>query len=298
MQPLLYRHGMRSLAIAAIALGSLLLPRVADSGDLAQVAATAHAVYFAAHARDVDVRRSEAFMERLDALFGPPPAGWRVQYHRHASASEVQARFGAPATGVTDLRTGRVDSVWPFHPHELVHAATGRVGLPPMFFVEGLAVALTSEGLWRGSEIDAIAVEFLASRGDLRDVLFRFAVEKADRDYALAGSFVAFLLDRYGIEPMVAFVRGCDEAPGACGRALRSAYGKSFAALAAEWQVALKARGPRPRREWYDAASWPRSLHAQAPPFAVAVAGGAELIGNSPLPAYLALEAEPAPQGR
>jgi hypothetical protein len=295
---LLYRHGMRSLAIAAIASGSLLVPRAADSGDLAKVATTAHAVYFAAHARDVDVRRSEAFMERLDALFGPPPAGWRVQYYRHASASELQARFGAPATGVTDLRTGRVDSVRPYHPHELVHAATGRVGLPPMFFVEGLAVALTSEGRWRGSEIDSIAAEFLAARGDLRDVLLHFALEQADRDYALAGSFVAFLLDRYGIEPLVAFVRACDEAPGASGRALRSSYGKSFGALAAEWQSALKPRGPRPRREWYDAASWPRSLHVQAPPLVAAATSGAEFIGSSPLPAALALEAEPASQDR
>lgn len=44
-----------------------------------------------------------------------------------------------------------------FHPHELVHAAAGRIGMPPAFFAEGLAVALSSGGLWRGRDVDAVA---------------------------------------------------------------------------------------------------------------------------------------------
>ncbi|HVO10283.1 MAG TPA: hypothetical protein VMX54_05955 [Vicinamibacteria bacterium] len=257
---------MRTNAVAATILVSSLIPSLmpppAEGAELVRVASTGHAVYYARRARDVDVRRSEAFLARLDSLFGPPPAGWRMQFYRHASLAEVQERIGFPAWGVTDLVTGRVDSVRPYHPHELVHAAMGRIGQPPVFFAEGLAVALTSGGSWNGREMDAVAREFLAARGELRDVVFVFALTDPQRDYALAGSFVGFLLDRYGIEPMLAFVQGCQE-PGGCARALPTAYGRPFPALEVEWARALaEPRAPRP---WYDAATWPASLRGRAP---------------------------------
>jgi hypothetical protein len=255
---------MRTNALAATLIISVasLQPSGARGAELKRIATTGHAIYYAQRARDVDVKRSEAFLTRLDSLFGVPPAGWRLQYYRHADVAEVQARIGFPAWGVTDLATGRVDSVRPYHPHELVHAATGRVGQPPVFFAEGLAVALTSGGSWHGRDLDEVARDFLAARGQLRDLLFDFALQNPERDYALAGSFVAFLLDRYGIEPMLAFVRGCGEVR-SCERALRSAYGRPFDALEVEWERALSR--PRLLRAWYEPATWPDSLRGRAP---------------------------------
>jgi hypothetical protein len=255
---------MRSQALAVTVLASSLSLHLstARGAELKRIATTSHAVYYAARAHDVDVKSSEAFLTRLDSLFGPAPAGWRLQYYRHADVADVQARVGFPAWGVTDLATGRVDSVRPYHPHELVHAATGRLGRPPVFFAEGLAVALTSGGAWRGRDMDDVAREFLVARGQLRNLLFEFGLGNPERDYALAGSFVGFLLDRYGIEPMLAFVRGCHAARG-CERALRSAYGKPFDALEVEWERGLS--GPRGARLWYQAATWPASLRGQAP---------------------------------
>jgi hypothetical protein len=242
-----------ALALAAAA-------AAARGEELTRVASSAHAVYYAGRPHDVDVRRSEAFLARLDSLFGPPPAGWRVQYYRHAGLAQVQAQVGFPASGVTDLATGRVDSVRPYHPHELVHAAMGRVGRPPALFAEGLAVALTSGGEWKGRPLDDWARGFLAARGQLRDVLLAFALDDPDRDYALAGSFVAFLLDRYGIDPMLVFLRACG-GRGRYERAATAAYGRPFDALVVDWERALAA--PASPRPWYDAATWPGSLRSQ-----------------------------------
>lgn len=269
---------MRTIALAASALAALLVPTLVPAtthaGGLSLVASTGHAVYFARRARDVDVRRSESFLARLDTLFGAPPPGWRVQYYRHESLEGTSARVGFAASGVTDLATGRVDSVHAYHPHELVHAAMGRLGQPPAFVAEGLAVALTSGGRWNGRPLDDIARAFRAARGELRDVTFAFALDDPERDYALAGSFVAHLLDRYGIEPLLTYVRGCRRESG-CRTSLAAAYGRPFAALEAEWALALNL--PEPERAWYDAATWPGSLLGPAPPARLLADSAAEV---------------------
>jgi hypothetical protein len=249
-----------------VVLGSWLLPLLqpapAAAAGMSRVASTAHAVYYAERGAGVDVRRCEAFLVRLETVFGAAPLGRRFEYHRHSSAAEIRALAGFPATGVTALATGRVDSVLPYHPHELVHVVTGRLGRPPALFSEGLAVALTSGGRANGRELDDVARDFVAGRGQLVEVLRTFALDAAARDYALAGSFVAFLLDRYGSERMVAFLRTCPE-PRDSDHALSAAYGRSFATLADEWETSLAAaRGARP---WYDVATWPASLRGAEP---------------------------------
>ena len=267
------------------ALGSWLLPLLqpapAAAAGLARVASTAHAVYYADLGAGVDVRRCEAFLGRLDAVFGPPPPGWRFEYHRHASPADVRALAGFPATGVTELATGRVDSVLPYHPHELVHAVTSRLGRPPALFAEGLAVALTSGGRWNGRQLDDVAREFVAGHGQLVEVLRTFALDDAVRDYALAGSFVAFLLDRYGNERMVAFLQACTRLRDSS-HALGASYGRSFAALVDDWEMSLAT--VRGARAWYDPASWPASLRGAEPLRSSSAAGelrplGARLLG-------------------
>ena len=274
--------------------------RIVPAAELVRVATTAHAVYYAARPQDVDVRRSEAFLERLDRLFGAAPVGWRLSYYRHLWPEDVQAGSGLafPVSGVTDMRTGRIDSVRPYHPHELVHAATGRIGRPPLFFAEGLAVALTGEGRWHGRETDSIASAFLERGGDMMRVLQEFALEDPERDYALAGSFVAFLLDRFGVDAMMVFLRASDQQAFCCERALRSAFGDGFTGLVEEWRRSLNAGAPA-RRAWYDSATWPQSLRRSAAAKASAAVEptGPGLAAHAPsLPTGLAAEAQARPR--
>ena len=250
-------------------------PAAAPAFELA--ARTSRVDYFVAKGRRVDVRQTEAFLDRLSSLFGPAPEGWRIQYYRHASVGELSGHVGYAVAGVADLATGRIDSAREFHPHELVHAVTGRLGLPPVFFAEGLAVALTSRGRWHGQDPDEVAAREMAARGTLEPFLFDFGAQDPQIAYAVAGSFVAFLLDRQGIEAMEAFLRGCGDSPSRYERAFRRAYGRSVASLTVDWMAQLRRGERNPSRAWYDPARWPAALQRGGVPPALQ----AERVGSA-----------------
>lgn len=230
-----------------------------SQGEFRLEARTAHVSYFSRGKGRVDVKRSEAFLARLSEVFGEAPEGWRLEYYLHGSARSVRAAGGAHATGVTDLVAGRIDSVRAFHPHELVHAVAGRVGRCPVFFAEGIAVALTSEARWGDRGIDDVARTALASGARLEPFLRSFENQDPRLAYPVAGSFVAFLLDRHGIGPLVAFLRECGPSPRRYERAFRRAFGRSVANATIAWQAALR-DGESVRWSWSDSQTWPVSL--------------------------------------
>jgi hypothetical protein len=237
-----------------------------------RVAETDHARFYSTRALKVDVRRSEAFLGRLFALFGLASGERRVEYYRYASLEDLRSDVGIAAYGVTNLDSLRIDSVREYHPHELVHAVAGRLGRPPLLFTEGLAVALTSEGQWRGRDIDEIARAYVRSNRSIDPLLSDFGAEDPDRDYALAASFVAFLLDRDGIDPFLAFLRGCGAAPEAYEQAFVRAYGRGVRNLGVEWEMTLLS-GSSAHRAWYDSKEWPRALPRTVARVALADAG-------------------------
>jgi hypothetical protein len=254
--------------VATIALLGSALPATAGavrSKEYKEVHRTSRVSYYAAKRSSVDVKRTEAFLDRLVALFGPAPVGWHITYYRHDSPHVVHPEIGLPAYGVTDLETLRIDSVRAYHPHELVHAVTGRLGRAPALFAEGLAVALTSEGRWRGRDLDQVALAALRASRGVTPFLDRFPEQDADAAYAVAGSLVGYLLDRHGIEPLVAFLRGCGVDSRRHEAAFQRAYGRTLARATIEWERSLREQ-PGSAREWYDPASWPRSLQRDRAP--------------------------------
>lgn len=220
--------------------------------------------YYSRGKARVDVERSEEFLARLFEVFGEAPEGWRLEYYLHGSGS-VRSASGAHATGITDLVASRIDSIRPFHPHELVHAVAGRVGRCPVFFAEGIAVALTSEGRWGERSIDEVARTALASGTRLEPFLRAFEGQDPRLAYPLSGSFVGFLIDRHGIEAFVTFLRECGPSPRGHEGAFRRAFGQSVARATIAWQMAL-GRGEAVRWTWNDPATWPSSLHRSPSP--------------------------------
>jgi hypothetical protein len=252
---------VRWLAITIALLGSAGATSAAParSGEFKEIRRTSRVAYYASQKKvAVDVERTERFLDRLAALFGPPPEGWRLQYYRHDSPRLLHADLGAAAYGLTDLDAVRIDSVLAYHPHELVHAVAGRLGRPPLLFAEGLAVALTSEGSWRGREVDGAAREAMTASRSLEPFLSRFTEQDVDTAYAVAGSFVGYLLDVYGVDAFVTFMGGCEE-HGLFEAAFQRAFGRTVTRASREWQRALRAPS-RAARDWYDPGSWPRSL--------------------------------------
>jgi hypothetical protein len=268
------------------ALGLLASPAVGQSAPAAAfkvVQRTERVTYYASKGRRVDVRRTEAFLDHLAALFGLPNDGWRIEYVLHDARSILHTPTGYAAAGMTDLDSSRIDSVREYHPHELTHAVAGRLGRPPLLFAEGLAVALTSEGQWHGSDLDSRAQRTLDANPGLEPFLTGFVDRDPDAAYAVAGSFVAYLLDHYGIDPLVAFFRGCGPGGDRYEYAFRRAYGRTVARASVEWQQALRVE-PRSSRTWYDAATWPGSLRreraALSDPAQLALAVPAERVAD------------------
>jgi hypothetical protein len=222
------------------------------------VARTPRALYYSVGRAPVDVRRSEDYLARLETLFGRAAGERRVEIVVHPANVPLRTSEGAAASGITDLVARRIDTVRAFHPHELVHAAAGCIGMPPALFAEGLAVALSSGGRWRGREIDAVAQGALVAGARLEPLIERFGGDP-DLDYTMAGSFVAFLLDSYGIEAMVDFLERCGPRPDAFEEAFRAAYGRTVAKASLAWRARLLAAGGS-SWAWSDAETWPRSL--------------------------------------
>ena len=132
--------------------------------------------------------------------------------------------------------------------HEIAHAVASAFG-DPVFgvamrdhifanpgLIEGLAVAID----WPGSDSPLTphqAVRALSELGyqpSIRELFsLQFLSVSSARGYTTAGSFVRFLLDRYGPGPLRALYGSGDD--------FQAAYGKSLATLEAEWQQMIAA---------------------------------------------------------
>lgn len=184
-------------------------------------AQTQHFSFYSRNTRQkVDVEKSERYLARIQAQLGHRVSG-RAEYYRYETPQEIAAGTGTWAEGVTFARAGQIHSTQEFHAHEIVHLVAGQMGNPGAFFHEGLAVALGNEGRWRGKDVDDLARP-TARRVPLSTIVDGFARLEADVSYPAAGSFVAKLIARHGIEKVAAFFRACD------GRNTADAFARTF----------------------------------------------------------------------
>lgn len=125
-------------------------------------------------------------------------------------------------------------SGWIGAQHELLHLMAMRAwGVPERWLNEGLAVSL--EGQWHGYPLHALA-HHLQTSGRLptaRALTDRFDQLDDLITYPAAGSFVEFLLEAYGRESLRRLWRREGDWTGI--------YGKSLAALEAEWMAVVRA---------------------------------------------------------
>lgn len=135
---------------------------------------------------------------------------------RHEIAHAVASAFGDPMFGV---------------------AARDVAGLPLRIspgLIEGLAVALDwPAGYERLTPHEAVrAMQAMGLTPSIRELLsLRFLTVSSARSYTTAGSFLRFLLDRYGAERVRALYRSGGDFDGV--------YGKSIGALEAEWRAMI-----------------------------------------------------------
>ena len=149
--------------------------------------------------------------QQLDGFIGfvaselgvPVPPGITYTWYDDIGDANCPDGTGGCAHGNTAF------SETPFFPHEVAHVVAGlnRMNAWP-FFSEGLAVAYDP---WGGEGFGSRYV-LVAPPGDpLPDPRLSLTLPRAELFYPTAGSFVAFLLSRYGPEPYVAMTQRLPE---------------------------------------------------------------------------------------
>lgn len=129
-----------------------------------------------------ELATAEDYIDRCARLLGvslPRP----IQYLWYG---EPMDSSGCQGFGVTSVDTNTIEAAQFPHYHELAHILTARGGLPPLFFVEGMAEALSPHADFHcrrsPQQVRALPREWL------RSAIFRRALS---RPWALEGSWSA-----------------------------------------------------------------------------------------------------------
>jgi hypothetical protein len=216
---------------------------------------TAHFVFHVEPGDGVDAERAEAFHAWAVAYLDVTPPK-KIDYYKYPSPDALEAGVGLAIGGRASLARFAVYTWRPWHDHECFHLYSMLLGQPTMFFIEGMAVA---------HEVDPYDGDFVArdrrggtgepyldmvrrwrAQGQLFDTesildssTFE-AVSQGDperRAYRQAGVFVAFLIERHGLDRMKELFRSVHWQDGrdAVLAKFEAVYGISLADAEGEW---------------------------------------------------------------
>ena len=251
-----------SLLAAAACGGSTnpLSPSVSPSGTgLPLASASAHYEYHYASGDTVDAGWQEQYHEWATARLGVQ-LPQKVCYYKYQSRQDMGDHTGKYNTnGFADVARFEIHVLAPIDNHEVVHLLMSVIGNSSALFSEGVAVAFQTdpangvfESRFNREEVHQAARRYLES-GELVLPLDRIiesngfrAITDSVLSYREAGSFVRFLIDRYGLDRFLAFYRSGlmpDSAKAVIKARFQSATGVSFEEAEAAWLDMLRARG-------------------------------------------------------
>jgi hypothetical protein len=189
------------------------------------------------HDSAVDAQKVEKFMVSLEQTLGQQYSG-QAQYYRYDRPEDIAAATGSYVSGVTFAGTREIHTTQAFHAHEIVHLLASQIGDPGPFFREGLAVALGDEGKWQGKSVDRLAKDY--ARGlTLRALVLGFTAMDAQRAYPLAGSFVAHLIKRHGVQKVKELFASAPRLGGDETTQFASVFGQSLEEAETDWRRSL-----------------------------------------------------------
>lgn len=184
-----------------------------------------------------DAQKVEKFMVSLEQTLGQQFSG-QAQYYRYERPEDIAATTGSYVSGLTYAGTREIHTTQAFHAHEVVHLLASQIGDPGPFFREGLAVALGDEGKWQGKSVDRLAKDY--ARGlTLRALVLGFAAMDAQRAYPLAGSFVAHLIKRHGVQKVKELFASAPRLRGDETVKFASVFGQSLEEAEVDWRRSL-----------------------------------------------------------
>lgn len=204
----------------------------------------------------VDTEWQESYKAWAPAILSvsPPP---KIEYRKYFSR-EAMGRFTGTSNtnGYAEPEQWRLHPIWPRDNHEIVHVYSAMIGRPSDFFDEGIAVALQTDpsagrldSVFNGVEVHQacrgyLAVNLLPLRlaSDVTTQPFR-NIQDSTLSYRYAGSFVRFLMDRYGTPAVLRFFReagGGSESLATIQSRTQTVFGRSLEAVEADWLAFLR----------------------------------------------------------
>ena len=222
-------------AVGMVALLGVLGATSASAGPLPGFSLRAESHNFSFFSRGdarVDVRRPEAQLARVEAALGQRIVG-KVDYYVHERPEDIAAATGRYAGGLTFPELGQMHSTSASQEHEIVHVVAHQLGNPGPFFQEGLAVALGDHGKWMGQPVDRVARK-VAPTAPIEALIARFDAADPQEGYAVAGSFVRFLIEAHGLPQVSHFFRAC-QGERTVDAVFAAAFGESLNAAGARW---------------------------------------------------------------
>jgi hypothetical protein len=222
------------------------LPLVRETSDMR---------YYHEPGDTIEFDRQEAFNAwALQRLGVRPPRP--VEYRKYLNRAAMGRYTGNSNTnGFAEPEQWRFHTIWPFDNHEVVHVYSAMIGTPSDFFNEGVAVSLQTDPAnndfvvrFNGQQVHDACRGYLAT-GTLPQPLSRYATTAGFRgitdsvlSYRMAGSFVLFLTDRFGMAAVQAFVRAStrDDSLATIRARMEAAFGASLEQAEVEWLTALR----------------------------------------------------------
>jgi hypothetical protein len=248
-----------ALALAAtIAGGCGSHPAAPSQSPLPVAAESASFRYHYAAADRVDAEWQERYHQWAVARLGVH-VPQKIEYFKYQSRQDMGDHTGKYNTnGFAEPNVFELHTLWPTDNHEVVHIYTALVGRPSDFFNEGIAVAFQSnpaasqfDSVFNGQEVHQACRQYLQA-GTLVVPLDRVittsdfrAVTDTTLSYREAGSFMRFVLDRYGMLRTLEFFRASssNDSIATIKTRFQAAFGVPIETVESDWLVLLRNPG-------------------------------------------------------
>jgi hypothetical protein len=226
-------------AAGTVGLLALLSGSIASAAPLAGFSLRAETRNFSFFSRGdarVDVRKPEEQLARVEAALGHTISG-KIDYYLYERPEDIAAATGRYAGGLTFSELRQVHSTSSSQDHEIVHVVALQLGNPGPFFQEGLAVALGDQGRWLGQPVDRVARK-IAPATTVLALIAGFDAANPGEGYAVAGSFVKFLIKTHGLPTVSHFFQAC-AGQRTTEAAFAAIFGESLQVAGARWARTL-----------------------------------------------------------
>ncbi len=225
------------------------------TAQLPLVSETASMRYFHEPGDRINIDQQEAFNAWALARLGVAPPQ-KVEYRKYVSREAMGQYTGNRNTnGFAEPERFTFHTIWPYDNHEVVHVYTALIGRPSDFFNEGIAVSFQTDPASGDLTVRFNGLQVHeACRGYLRAGILPLPVSRyvttnefrtlADQvlSYRMAGSFVLFLQERFGLDRLLGFFRASarDDSLSTIRARVQQTFGATLDEVEAEWLSMLR----------------------------------------------------------